>query len=69
MSELNVDFPEIPLADIEARAQQLIEAYEDHAGKRVRTPIPVEAIASSSIHGQPTDAQVGWPDQPGRHSA
>ena len=45
MSELNVDFPEIPLTDIEARAQQLIEAYEDHAGKRVRTPMPVEAIA------------------------
>lgn len=45
MSELNIAFAEIPLASIEARAQKLIEDYEDHAGKRVRTPVPVESIA------------------------
>jgi len=45
MSELNIEFAEISLADIEAKAQKLIEDYEDHAGKRVRTPVPVESIA------------------------
>ena len=45
MTDLAIEFPEIPLADIEARAQRLIDDYEDHIGRRIRTPIPVESIA------------------------
>ena len=45
MTDLAIEFPEIPLADIEARAQRLIDDYEDHVGHRIRTPIPVESIA------------------------
>ena len=45
MTDLAIEFPEIPLADIEARAQRLIDDYEDHVGRRIRTPIPVESIA------------------------
>lgn len=40
-----IDFPEIPLLEIEARAQQLIGDYEDHIGSSVAAPIPVESIA------------------------
>ena len=45
MSHLEMEFTEIPLADIETRAQKLIEDYEGHIGKRIRTPVPVESIA------------------------
>ena len=45
MTDLAITFPEIPLSDIEARAQRLIDDYEDHIGQRVRAPIPVESIA------------------------
>ena len=45
MTDLAIEFPEIPLADIEAKAQRLIDDYEDHIGRRIRTPIPVESIA------------------------
>ena len=45
MTDLAMTFPEIPLADIEDRAQQLLDDYEDHAGRRIRAPIPVESIA------------------------
>ena len=45
MTDLIMNFPEIPLADIEARAQQLLDDYEDHIGQRVRAPVPVESIA------------------------
>ena len=45
MTNLAITFPDIPLADIEARAQQLIDDYEQHVAKRVLAPIPVERIA------------------------
>ena len=45
MTDLAITFPDIPLADIEARAQQLIDDYEQHVAKRVLAPIPVERIA------------------------
>ena len=45
MSELMMEFPEIALQDIEAKAQTLIEQYEDKMGVRVRAPVPVESIA------------------------
>ena len=45
MSELMIDFPEIPQHEIEAKAQALIERYEDEMGVRVRAPVPVETIA------------------------
>ena len=45
MSELMIDFPEVPQHEIEARAQALIERYEDEMGVRVRAPVPVETVA------------------------
>ena len=45
MTDLIMNFPEIPLANIEARAQQLLDDYEEHAGRRIQAPIPVESIA------------------------
>ena len=45
MTNLAITFPDIPLADIEASAQQLIDDYEQHVAKRVLAPIPVERIA------------------------
>ena len=45
MSELMIDFPEIPQHEIEAKAQALVERYEDEMGVRVRAPVPVETIA------------------------
>ena len=45
MSELMIDFPEIPQHEIEAKAQALIERYEYEMGVRVRAPVPVETIA------------------------
>lgn len=45
MSAIDMNFPELSLNEIEARAERLIEDYEDHVGKRVRTPVPVESIA------------------------
>ena len=35
MTDLAIEFPEIPLADIEAKAQRLIDDYEDHVGRRI----------------------------------
>ena len=45
MTDLAMTFPEIPLADIEARAQKLLDDYEGHVGLRIQAPIPVENIA------------------------
>ena len=45
MTELVMEFPEISLDDIEARAQQLIDDYENYIGQSVAAPIPVESIA------------------------
>ena len=45
MTDMVMEFPEIPLDDIEARAQQLIDDYENHVGQSVAAPIPVESIA------------------------
>ena len=45
MTDLVMEFPEISLDDIEARAQQLIGDYENHIGRSVSAPIPVESIA------------------------
>ena len=45
MTDLIMTFPEMPLSDIEARAQQLLDDYENHAGRRTQAPIPVESIA------------------------
>ena len=45
MSNLNMTFLEISLAEIEARAQKFIEGYEEHIGSRVNAPAPVESIA------------------------
>ena len=39
MTDPDHEFPEIPLADIEARAQQLLNDYEDHSGRRIQAPI------------------------------
>ena len=45
MTDLVIEFPEISLDDIEARAQQLIGDYENYIGRSVAAPIPVESIA------------------------
>ena len=45
MTDLVMEFPEISLDAIEARAQQLIGDYENHIGRSVSAPIPVESIA------------------------
>ena len=45
MTDLAMMFPEIPLADIEAKAQKLLDDYEAHVGLRIQAPIPVESIA------------------------
>ena len=49
MSAIDFEFPDISLSDIERKAEQLIEAYEDNMGKRVRAPIPVESIAEHHL--------------------
>ena len=43
MTDLAIEFPEI-LADIEARAQRLIDDYDDHVGHRIHAD-SVESIA------------------------
>jgi len=49
MSSMTIHFPEMSLSDIECAAEELIEAYEDNMGKRVRAPIPVESIAEHHL--------------------
>ena len=64
MTDLAIEFPEIPFADIEARAQRLIDDYEDHIGRRIRTPIPVESIAEHFLGYQIDITEEGLFEDP-----